>query len=647
MSGLNDYTYKSGIDDDLTARSSLLNEGEADNNEMVADTSLVVSANTEQKDDLSFSKEYGDGVVSNAKIISLSVDKLTAGSITSQSIELAVAAGTGDVEIRSGIAAGDFANVAANSGFILGVDDSDSDKAKLYIGSATSNLIWDGTNLTITGGVSASTALIGALTLGNGTTSSGTITMNLANTQGDCYIAGGTFTATTWTAANGFILGIDDSDSNKEKFFIGSAASSMDWNVTTTDTLTVIGTINATAGYIGSATSLVYESQGINTGINGWIRGGQSGYDSGTGYFLGYSGSAYKFSIGNSGDTTKLLLWDGTDLIVNGSTISQQQIYGDGSDGDVTTAGNVTLSADVYANNYTIAAGHTVTTNGWRLFVKGTLTIAATGQLGWPGVVGGDGGDGTNDADGTGGTAGTALTTANYLYGSLVGKAGGKGGGVTGAGNGTNGSNGVANSLGNNGTTGGAGGAGATGPGTGSTGGTEGTVAVNGEPHNAYLAITMIDDSDPSTPARFTANASSGSGGGGGGGSTTGGDFVSGGGGGGGSASAGGIAVICARIIVNAGSITVAGGKGGDGGDGTDQQDVGTTGGGGGGGGAPGNGGVLLLVYNKLTNTGTITVAAGAIGAKGLGGTAGVGTNGTDGDNSGTGSAGLLIQLEN
>ncbi len=89
--------------------------------------------------------------VTNAKIADLAVDKLTAGTITSKSINLAVAAGTGDAEIRAGIATGDFANAGAASGFIIGIDDSDSDKAKLYIGDSTHFLNWTGATLVVQG----------------------------------------------------------------------------------------------------------------------------------------------------------------------------------------------------------------------------------------------------------------------------------------------------------------------------------------------------------------------------------------------------------------------------------------------------------------------------------------------------------------
>ena len=50
---------------------------------------------------------------------------------------------------------------------------------------------------------------------------------------------------------------------------------------------------------------------------SGWIKGGQTGYDTGTGFFLGYDTDAYKFSIGDS-DENKLT-WDGSELFVKGN----------------------------------------------------------------------------------------------------------------------------------------------------------------------------------------------------------------------------------------------------------------------------------------------------------------------------------------
>jgi hypothetical protein len=59
-------------------------------------------------------------------------------------------------------------------------------------------------------------------------------------------------------------------------------------------------------------------SGNVTIGNFGNIRGGQTAYNTGTGFFLGYSGSAYKFSIGSS---TVNMLWDGTAFTVNGAAI--------------------------------------------------------------------------------------------------------------------------------------------------------------------------------------------------------------------------------------------------------------------------------------------------------------------------------------
>jgi hypothetical protein len=85
-------------------------------------------------------------IVTDAKINDLAVSKLTAGSITSKAITLAIAAGTGDVKLQAGKT--DFGDTT--SGLILGIDDSDSDTPKFEIGDSTHYLNWSNT-LDITG----------------------------------------------------------------------------------------------------------------------------------------------------------------------------------------------------------------------------------------------------------------------------------------------------------------------------------------------------------------------------------------------------------------------------------------------------------------------------------------------------------------
>lgn len=86
-------------------------------------------------------------VINGTYVDSLNVNKLAAGTITSKTITLAVSDGAGDSYIAAGKT--DFTNTDA--GFIIGVDDSDSNKAKFYIGNSSSYLNWDGTTFTVTG----------------------------------------------------------------------------------------------------------------------------------------------------------------------------------------------------------------------------------------------------------------------------------------------------------------------------------------------------------------------------------------------------------------------------------------------------------------------------------------------------------------
>ncbi len=352
--------------------------------------------------------------------------------------------------------------------------------------------------------------------------------------------------------------------------------------------------------------------------------------------------------------------------------------FGDGSDGagvadgstalaGASLAANVyTLTRDVYYTNLTVSTGVTIKPSGYRIFGTGILTLNGTATIQTNGNAGGNGGNG-GDAGGSGGTAGTAGTAGaaladGYLKGSLAGVVGGAGAAPNNNGsNGNNGSN-TLNSIGSSATNGanaGGGGAASGGNaagGTGGGGGTAGTVTASNVRliANWHLA-TLLDISSTGATVKFDNSASSGSGGGGGAGGNRFGVGTAnggGGGGGGGSGSSGGIMAIYFRsIIVGASaSMTCNGGKGGNGGNGGNgngtNPDFGG-GGGGGGGGAPGNGGQLILVYNVLSNSGTISANAGAIGTGGTKGNKGGGTaiDGTAGTNSAAGVAGNVRQF--
>lgn len=79
------------------------------------------------------------------KIQTLNVSKLLAGIIKSKAITLDVEDGTGDSKIQAGKT--DFDNT--ENGFIIGIDDSDSNKVKLYIGDSNYYLNLNGSDFTL------------------------------------------------------------------------------------------------------------------------------------------------------------------------------------------------------------------------------------------------------------------------------------------------------------------------------------------------------------------------------------------------------------------------------------------------------------------------------------------------------------------
>lgn len=57
-------------------------------------------------------------------------------------------------------------------------------------------------------------------------------------------------------------------------------------------------------------------------------------------------------------------------------------VYGTGSDGDATISSNTSLSSDKFYNNLTIADGIQLTPNGYRIFVRNTLTLGPNSVIG-------------------------------------------------------------------------------------------------------------------------------------------------------------------------------------------------------------------------------------------------------------------------
>lgn len=273
-------------------------------------------------------------------------------------------------------------------------------------------------------------------------------------------------------------------------------------------------------------------------------------------------------------------------------------IYGDGFDGDVTVAADTTLTRDMIYNNLTVNAGVVLTTNGYRIFVKNTLTVNGTIRH-----------NGSN-APGGGSQAGGAGAPAGSMGAGGAGGAG-SGGGLPGNNPGF-GAPAINNGFG----------------GVGGTGGHGSNLATATSQANGANNITKATRHGLQLLSD-TAEIRGGRGGGGGGSSNGGVNSAGGGGSGGG----GGTIIIAAKVIV-IGAAGVIQAKGGNGAQGQIDNVNGQYGGGGAGGG----GGAIVLVYRTLTNNGTLDVTGGAGGAGG-------GLDATAGSAGGAGNV-ILLQQE-
>jgi hypothetical protein len=284
--------------------------------------------------------------------------------------------------------------------------------------------------------------------------------------------------------------------------------------------------------------------------------------------------------------------------------------FGDGSDGSSTISTNAmtvgtwlssgVLQRDVYLTNLTINGTGKIQTNGYRIFVNGTLDLT-TAPAGAIVCNGGAGGNGIAGAPTTPGIAGTSISSQT-IGGGSVGQAG------------TVAAQGTAGAAGMNG-------------GASGAGGTSRSFA-----GGAAATVSFTDIRFPSVEfLRGSALIMGGAGGGSGaGGATT--TGAKGGGGGGSGGGAGFVAVFAFTISRGAstavGCITATGGVGGNG---ADASGAGADGGGGGGG---GGGGWIYVLCVQLTGSAAanaLSCAGGAGGTGGNGFTTGVGANAGNG----------------
>lgn len=176
----------------------------------------------------------------------------------------------GYIALGSGgyIRAGKTSYVDTTAGFWIG---NDGGTPKIHIGDASSQLTWNGSVLSITGGLA-----------GNKTYRSISTSPPATPAENDLWYQTDTGLMKQW-----------DGDS---------------WEAATDATLSALTTgVSLSAG-------------GIVLGTAAVIRSGQTDYNTGTGWWLGVASSTPKFSIGNG--TTKAFTYDGTDIAFVGGSVS-------------------------------------------------------------------------------------------------------------------------------------------------------------------------------------------------------------------------------------------------------------------------------------------------------------------------------------
>lgn len=364
----------------------------------------------------------------------------------------------------------------------------------------------------------------------------------------------------------------------------------------------------------------------------------------------GSEAESWSFTSNTSGSTPTDALFIGTGT-TNGSAVTSVSVtdrvttpnwkdletsrlsvdefwFGDGSDGDVTISSNTSNSTVKSYNNLTINAGQTLTFDGTKkkqiIRVKGTLTVSGTIEVNEQG--------GNKGGGQAGGGAGDSGSSSQY------GGGGGNGGNADPPYNAD-----IAGAAGGSASTGGTNSSGQVNSGGGS-GGTGNTTSPQ-----ITAGLQNFSNWEDARDLLFSQELIYGSGGGGGAGGGGGGGNGSGAGGSGGNGGNGGgcLYIQAKTIIINSGGVISSNGANGSNGSNGSNGASHTGGGSGGGGGAGGSGGFIGIIYETITNNGSITVNGGTGGTGGTKGNGGANaSNGSNGGTGGNGTAGIIKQLQ-
>jgi len=176
-------------------------------------------------------------------------------------------------------------------------------------------------------------------------------------------------TTTTKSTANGsgkFIVAVCEDGTDEPTFTVFGSSKEININAgdsIVVDSITVnemgVNSVTATEINVAYLSAINADMGAITAGTltidtSGYVRGGQSAYNTGVGFFIGYDVDAYKLSLGDPNG--KHLLWTGADLIISGYKVFTQrtQIWTD-------TFTTVHDDLEIAATDLTVAASATDT----------------------------------------------------------------------------------------------------------------------------------------------------------------------------------------------------------------------------------------------------------------------------------------------
>ena len=257
--------------------------------------------------------------------------------------------------------------------------------------SLKDKLTWDGTTLTVAGTINANAGtfsgnITSTATISGGTISGGTIAIGSGNSifkadTNGIYLGNTTYGSAPFRVSAAGVL--TATGANISGAITATSLTLSGFSLTGND----VGLGNVqnyspqNQAKVGIEAAITIGSGGIAMSSGGYVRGGQSDYNTGTGFFLGYSGG-YKFSIGDG--STKSITWDGSNLTIGGDvTITGTLKVGSNISSLTNDSGfqnNGSAKTGGSVGGWSIGSAYIASNNGATiLYADGNLTLSSGG----------------------------------------------------------------------------------------------------------------------------------------------------------------------------------------------------------------------------------------------------------------------------